>query len=58
LATLTNGRNTPIERVQCGARAAGRLRPVTALWFGVSLSVVGVVYLLVAVNDLRAMLSP
>ena len=34
--------------------AAGRLRPVTALWFGVSLSVAGVVYLLVLVNALPA----
>jgi heme o synthase len=37
--------------------AAGRLRPVTALWFGVSLSVAGVVYLLVAVNALSSLLA-
>jgi protoheme IX farnesyltransferase len=37
--------------------AAGRLRPVTALWFGVSLSVVGVVYLLAAVNALTSLLA-
>jgi heme o synthase len=37
--------------------AAGRLRPVTALWFGVSLSVAGVVYLLVAVNALTSLLA-
>ena len=36
---------------------AGRLRPVTALWFGVSLSVAGVVYLLVAVNALSSLLA-
>ena len=30
--------------------AAGRMRPATAAWFGVSLSVVGAVYLFVAVN--------
>jgi protoheme IX farnesyltransferase len=37
--------------------AAGRLRPVTALCFGVSLSVAGVVYLLVAVNALSSLLA-
>jgi protoheme IX farnesyltransferase len=37
--------------------AAGRLRPVTALRFGVALSVVGVVYLLVAVNALSSLLA-
>src|ERR1700722_2037457 len=36
---------------------AGRLRPVTALWFGMSLSVAGVVYLLVAVNALSSLLA-
>jgi protoheme IX farnesyltransferase len=37
--------------------AAGRLRPVTALWFGVSLSVAGVVYLFVVVNALSSLLA-
>jgi protoheme IX farnesyltransferase len=37
--------------------AAGRLRPVTALWFGVSLSVAGVVYLVAAVNALTSLLA-
>jgi protoheme IX farnesyltransferase len=37
--------------------AAGRLRPMTALWFGLSLSVVGVVYLLAAVNALSSLLA-
>src|SRR5882757_9111178 len=37
--------------------AAGRLQPPTALWFGVSLSVIGVVYLLVAVNALASLLA-
>ncbi|HXA08155.1 MAG TPA: heme o synthase [Bryobacteraceae bacterium] len=37
--------------------AAGRLQPATALWFGVSLSVIGVVYLLVAVNALASLLA-
>ena len=37
--------------------AAGRLRPITALWFGVLLSVAGVVYLLVAVNALSSLLA-
>src|ERR1700719_4748177 len=37
--------------------AAGRLQPATALWFGVSLSVVGVVYLLIAVNALASLLA-
>jgi heme o synthase len=37
--------------------AAGRLRPATALWFGVSLSVAGVVYLLVTVNALSSLLA-
>lgn len=36
---------------------AGRLRPVTALWFGVSLSVAGVVYLLFTVNALSSLLA-
>ena len=37
--------------------AAGRLQPATALWFGVSLSVIGVVYLLIAVNALASLLA-
>src|SRR4029077_4120255 len=37
--------------------AAGRLQPATALWFGVSLSVVGAVYLLIAVNALTSLLA-
>jgi len=37
--------------------AAGRLRPATALWFGALLSVVGGVYLLVAVNELASLLA-
>jgi protoheme IX farnesyltransferase len=37
--------------------AAGRLQPATALWFGVSLSVIGVVYLLFAVNALASLLA-
>src|SRR6266436_6456773 len=37
--------------------AAGRMQPATALWFGVSLSVIGVVYLLVAVNALASLLA-
>jgi protoheme IX farnesyltransferase len=37
--------------------AAGRLRPATGLWFGVSLSVAGAVYLLVAVNALTSLLA-
>jgi protoheme IX farnesyltransferase len=37
--------------------AAGRLQPATALWFGLSLSVIGVVYLLVAVNALSSLLA-
>jgi heme o synthase len=37
--------------------AAGRLRPVTALSFGLSLSAAGVVYLLVAVNALSSLLA-
>jgi protoheme IX farnesyltransferase len=37
--------------------AAGRLRPVIALRFGVALSVAGVVYLLVAVNALTSSLA-
>ena len=36
---------------------AGRLQPATALWFGVSLSVIGVVYLLIAVNALASLLA-
>src|SRR6266404_9087837 len=37
--------------------AAGRLQPATALWFGVSLSVIGTVYLLIAVNALASLLG-
>ena len=37
--------------------AAGRLQPAPALWFGVSLSVVGAVFLLVAVNALASLLA-
>jgi len=37
--------------------AAGRLQPATGLWFGVSLSVTGVVYLLVAVNSIASMVA-
>src|SRR6266478_5284464 len=37
--------------------AAGRLEPATALWFGVSLSVIGAIYLLVAVNALASLLA-
>src|SRR5712671_1991933 len=36
---------------------AGRLQPATALWFGVSLSVSGVVYLFVAVNAIASLLA-
>src|SRR6267142_5680067 len=37
--------------------AAGRLQPAAALWFGVSLSVIGAAYLLVAVNALTSVLA-
>src|SRR6266550_850948 len=37
--------------------AAGRLQPATALLFGVSLSVIGAAYLLVAVNALASLLA-
>jgi len=37
--------------------AAGRIQPATALWFGVSLSVTGAAYLLVAVNALASLLA-
>src|SRR6266851_1534715 len=37
--------------------AAGRLQPATALWFGASLSVIGVVYLLITVNALASLLA-
>jgi len=37
--------------------AAGRLHPAAALWFGVSLSVIGVVYLFVAVNAITSLLA-
>jgi protoheme IX farnesyltransferase len=37
--------------------AAGRLQPAAALWFGMSLSVIGVAYLLVAVNALASLLA-
>jgi heme o synthase len=37
--------------------AAGRLRPRTAAWFGISLSIVGSVYLLATVNALSSALA-
>jgi protoheme IX farnesyltransferase len=37
--------------------AAGRLRPATAAWFGVSLSVLGAAYLFLAVNALTGVLA-
>jgi protoheme IX farnesyltransferase len=37
--------------------AAGRMRPATAAWFGIALSVFGAVYLLVAVNALASLLA-
>jgi len=37
--------------------ACRRLQPATALWFGASLSVIGVVYLLIAVNALASLLA-
>ena len=37
--------------------AAGRLRPATAAWFGVSLSIIGAAYLLIAVNALASALA-
>src|SRR5579862_5493252 len=37
--------------------AAGRLRHVAALWFGLSLSFLGVAYLLIAVNALSSLLA-
>ena len=37
--------------------AAGRLQPAAALWFGVSLSVIGAAYLLLAVNALASLLA-
>jgi heme o synthase len=37
--------------------AAGRLRPAAVLWFGLALSVVGILYLAVAVNILSSLLT-
>jgi heme o synthase len=37
--------------------AAARLRPATALWFGIALSVIGAVYLVFAVNALAGALA-
>jgi protoheme IX farnesyltransferase len=37
--------------------AAARLRPATALWFGIALSVIGAVYLVFAVNALASALA-
>src|SRR3954470_1535659 len=37
--------------------AAGRMRPATAAWFGVALSIFGAAYLLVAVNALASLLA-
>jgi heme o synthase len=37
--------------------AAGRMRPATAAWFGIVLSILGTVYLLVAVNSLASLLA-
>ena len=37
--------------------AAGRLKPAAVLWFGLALSVVGILYLAVAVNILASLLT-
>jgi protoheme IX farnesyltransferase len=37
--------------------AAGRMRPATAAWFGIAVSIVGAVYLLLAVNALASLLA-
>jgi len=37
--------------------AAGRMRPATAAWFGIVLSIVGAVYLLIAGNVLASLLA-
>jgi protoheme IX farnesyltransferase len=37
--------------------AAGRVRAVNAAWFGIVLSIAGVVYLLLAVNALASLLA-
>src|SRR6202008_813070 len=36
---------------------SGRIRPTHALWFGISLSVIGSIYLAVATNALASLLS-
>src|SRR6266404_1413759 len=37
--------------------AAGRLRPATGAWFGILLSTIGAVYLLIAVNAVTSVLA-
>src|SRR5712691_7218484 len=37
--------------------AAGRLRPATGVWFGILLSTIGAVYLLIAINAVASVLA-
>src|SRR5258708_2004756 len=46
-----------MRRTQRRPVAAGRVRPATAAWFGVLLSLIGSVYLFVAVNPLASALA-
>jgi len=46
-----------MRRTACRPLAAGRLKPGSVLWFGLALSVVGSVYLAVAVNILASLLG-
>jgi heme o synthase len=46
-----------MRRTSRRAIAAGRLHPATGAWFGLALSIVGAVYLLIAVNALASALA-
>jgi protoheme IX farnesyltransferase len=46
-----------MQRTRRRPIAAGRLRPATAAWFGISLSTIGAAYLAVAVSSLASVLA-
>jgi heme o synthase len=54
---VERGFDVQMRRTARRPLAAGRLQPSTVLWFGVALSVLGTVYLAVAVNLLASLLA-
>jgi protoheme IX farnesyltransferase len=54
---LERGFDAQMRRTARRPLAAGRLKPAAVLWFGLALSVVGSIYLAVAVNVLTSLLA-